>query len=153
VDSIYLRVPGVQPLECCDLLPADQRFKGLCWDDIEEFHLSEKKAREDAKTDDRRALTHFQAPVKAIVSGAVERAAAANKGLTKVAQLANVRENRMAERRRLVAEAATDDATLASKPEVADGASSGELPESYVPPSSPLDMLRKQRDANWSAHE
>ena len=153
VDSIYLRVPGVQPLECCDLLPADQRFKGVCWDDIEEFHLSEKRARDDAKTDDRRALTHFQAPVKAIVSSAVERASAANKGLTKVAQLANVRENRKAERRLLVAEAANDDAAQILKTEVADGTSSEELPEAYVPPSSPLDMLRQQREANWSAHE
>lgn len=153
VDSIYLRVPGVQPLECCDLLPADQRFKGLCWADIEEFHLSEKKARDDARTDDRRALTQFQAPVTAVVSTAVERAAAANKGLTKVAQFANVRENRSAERRLLVAEETIGDAAHVSKTEAADGASSGESPESYMPPSSPLDMLRKQREANWNAHE
>jgi putative transposase len=156
VDSIYLRIPDVQPLECCDLLPADQRLKGVCWADVEEFHLSEKKARDDARTVDRRALTNFQAPVDAIVSGAVERAAAANKGLTNAAQRGNVRENRKAEQRLLTAAAtsARADAAQVSKSGAADDASSpGELPASYVPPSSPLEMLRKQREANWSTHD
>ncbi|HEV2355265.1 MAG TPA: Mu transposase C-terminal domain-containing protein, partial [Puia sp.] len=154
VDVIYLRVPGVRTPERCELLPVDHRFKGLSWSDVEDFFLSQKEARDDSRTRDHQALADFHAPVAAIVKNAVAAATAANSGLTKAAQLCNVRENREAERRLESAAAST-----APKPGHNTGNGNGKasygdkLSSEYVPPPSPVEMLRKQRESKWNGNE
>jgi putative transposase len=155
VDTIYLRLPD-QTVERCDLLQVDHRFRGLCWGEVDDFFLSEEEARDRSRTADRQALANFHAPVEDVVKRAAKAASVANEGLTKAEQLRNVRKNREAERR-LNSTSCVSNATAGLGPlaevngeEVHAKAGSGNrAPHEYVPPPSPVEMLRKQREATW----
>jgi len=154
VDAIYLRIPGVKMPERCELLQIDRRFKGLSWPDVEDFFRSQKEARGNSRTSDHQALADFHAPVEAIVKNAVAAAATANSGLTKAEQLRNVRENRKAERRLESAATSTTPKPMQSTNNGNGKPNFGEEPsKDYVPPPSPVEMLRKQREAKWNGNE
>jgi len=126
---------------------------------VDDFILSQKEAQEDSRTSDLQSRANLQVQVEAIVKNAVEQAATANHGLSKSARLRNVRSNREEERRRDCAAAVTKPAIGPARAvgNNGDGEGSplghGDTAEAYVPPPSPLQMLRKQRASKWSKND
>ena len=158
VDTIFLRLSGVQSIKPCQLLEADKRFQGLSWPDVDDFILSQKEAREDSRTSDLQLRANFQVKGEAVIKPAIEEAAAANHGLTKSAQRRDVRKNREEELRLDYAAAAADAAVESAKVEDnGNGEGSplgnGHASDAYVPPPSQLEMLRQQREAKWRSDE
>ncbi|HEY5915111.1 MAG TPA: transposase [Verrucomicrobiae bacterium] len=158
VDVIFLRTPGSGLVEPCHLLETDRRFAGVSWSDVDDFYLSQEEAQAQGKPNDQQSRAKFQAQGEAIVDKAAKQAAVANLGLTKAARLRGVRGNREEERRRDAAEAVNKIGAVASAPlHNGNGENSapgeGQKSEAYVPPPSPLEMLRKQREARLNAHE
>lgn len=155
-DTIFLRMPGSGLVEPCQLLEADRRFAGISWSDVDDFYLSQQEAQADDKTSDLQARANFQAQAQAIVDKAVREAAAANLGLTKAARLRDVREHRKTERLKDWAQNVATQPTPVISSGNGNGAhasSESEPEKNYIPPSSPLEMLRKQREAQWNNHE
>jgi hypothetical protein len=138
VDVMFIRTTkGIEP---CHLIEADQRFAGKPWEEIEDLELQQAEARACSKTADLQSTVDHQAQVDAVIEKAVKEAAIANQGLTKAARLRGVRENRKEERLK-------DWAQSTGGQNVNNGDSSIYQPHStaeYVPPPSPLDMLRRQ---------
>ena len=157
VDTILLRLSKGGGLEPCQLTDADQRFAGKSWEEIDDFVLLQTEDREREKTVDLQSRVDHQAHVDAVVSKAVEEAAAANHGLTKAARLRGVRENRKAERLNDWAQSVDTAATPRSAGSNRNGSpstpSESKPENSYVPPPSHLEMLRKQREAKLNDHE
>lgn len=158
VDTIFLRMPGVTSIEPCQLLEANQRFRGLSWPDVENFFLSQQEVREDSKTSDLQSRTNFRVQVETIVKNASREADAANRGLNKSARLRGVRKNRDEERSRDFAAAVGNAMNGPAKvPGNGNGdgspLSDGHTTEAYVPPPSPLEMLRKQHESKWRIDE
>ena len=154
VNTLFLRKPGVALCDPCQLLEAELRFEGLSWPYVDDFFLSQREDQEDSKTTDLRSRTNYQTQVDAIVKGASEEAAAANRGLTKGARIRDVDKNREAERRQDFT-AAVGNAMNAPANGSGDGSQlgNGRTAEAYVPPPSPLEMLRKQRESKWNDDE
>jgi hypothetical protein len=156
VDTILLRLPNGGGLESCRLTEADQRFAGKPWEEIQHLALSQAEARDQSRTADLQSRVDHQAHVDAIVGKAVTEATAANAGLTKAARQRGVRENRKAERRKDWAEA-----VATPVPGNVNGygnsskrvATPAQAQNDYVPPPSPIEMLRKQRELNWRSDE
>jgi len=155
VDTILLRLPNGGGLESCYLTQADQRFAGKSWDEIEDLGQLQAEARDRSKTADLQTRVNHQAQVEAIVSTAVKEAEAANQGLTKVARLTGAREN--SRRERLKDWQQTRSAQTAEASANGNGNGTTEVnmttQSEYVPPPSPLEMLRKQRESNWNNNE
>ena len=157
VDTILLRLPHCGGIESCHLIDADQRFAGKPWEEIDDLGQLQTEARDQSKTIDLQSRVDHQAHVDAVVGKAVGEAVAANKGLTKAARQRGVRENRKAERlqdwaQALAAQAApgsTGGNGNGSEPVAAEPTQS----KDYVPPSSPLEMLREQRESKWRNDE
>jgi len=157
VDTLLLRLPNGGGLESCCLTEADQRFTGRPWEEIDDLNLLQTEARDQSKTADLQSRVDHQAHVDAVVGKAVMEAAAANVGLTKAARQQGVRENRKAERLKDWAQ------TVATpQPPGLNGgngnssersATESKLQSDYVPPPSPLEMLRKQRESKWRNDE
>lgn len=158
VDMIYLRLPGSGSVEPCQLLEADQRFKGVSWADVADFELSQKEMRESTSTRDLQVRAELHAHVDAVVKNAKTESAAANHGLTKSARLGGVRKNRAEERR--------SDGALTGAQAARESAGEGNngtgaavvsgvdhSSEAYVPPPTLLDMLKRQREAKWRKDE
>ena len=151
VDKIFLRNSDGRTIEPCELLKADHRFLGSSWEDIENFFLSQKEAKENYRTGDLQSRVNFESQVEAIVKNAQAESAAANRGQTKAARLRGVDENREQERRlEYATKAAIDPDSIRNN----GGSGVADLKsESYVPPHSGLDMLRQQREEIWKTHE
>jgi hypothetical protein len=157
VDTLLLRLPHGGGLEQCHLTEADQRFAGKPWEETDDLRLVQTEARDHSKTTDLQSRVDHQAHVDAVVRNAVKEAAIANQGLTKAARQRGVRENRKAERLKDWAQ------TAATKPPSVSEAGNGngsehpamesKLQSNYVPPPSPLEMLRKQRESKWKNDE
>ena len=151
VDKVFLRTSDGRPTEPCDLLPADQRFRGASWPEVEDFFLSQKEVQENSMSNDLQSRANFQSQVEKIVKNAQAESAADNRGLTKVARLRGVDKNREQERcLEYATKAAIDPDSIRNNEEsgVNDLKS-----ETYVPPPSDLDMLRQQRDKIWNTDE
>lgn len=157
VDIILLRLPRGAGLEECRLIEAERRFLGKSWEEVDDLLYGQKQARENSETVDLQAQVDYQAQVDATVAHAVEEAAAANRGRTKAQRLRGVRKNRKVER-------LADWKLKEGTPESADTLSTdtdggddppprGQPPNAYVPPLSPLAMLRRQREARWKTDE
>lgn len=158
VQKTFLRTEDNRSNEECLLVEADQRFLGCSWADVEDFFVSQKEAQEATRTNDFASRTELHEYRGDIVRGAIQKAAAANESLPKSARLSHVKENRAVERRMIagpVANFASDpgpavlDETAPQKHLSANGNAEAE----YVPPASPLDMLRRQREKAWAQNE
>jgi hypothetical protein len=151
VDMILLRLPHGGGLESCFLTQADQRFAGKSWEEIQDLDHLQAEARDRSKTEDLQKRVDHQALAQAIFSNAVKEAEAANQGLTKAARLRGVRENSRGERLKDWQQTA---APVGNNGNDSAGTKIVPMTESeYVPPSSPLEMLRKQRESRWNNDE
>ena len=154
VDTILLRLPNGGGLEPCRLTEADQRFAGKPWEEIQDLGLIQDEARDRCKTSDLQSRVDHQAQVDAIVGKAVTEATAANAGLTKAARHRGVRDNRKAERLKDWAEAVATPVPGNGNGNGSEGAATPvQLQKDYVPPPSPIEMLRKQRELHWRSDE
>ncbi len=151
VDTILLRLPHGGGLEPCYLTQADQRFAGKSWEEIQDLDHLQEEARDRAKTEDLQKRVNHQAEAQAIFANAVKEAEAANQGLTKAARLRGVMENSRVERLRDWEQTA---APMGDNGNNTTAANIVPMTESeYVPPPSPLEMLRKQRESQWRNDE
>lgn len=150
VDVLFLRGVGGGRIEPCKLLEPDQRFQHLSWAEVDDFFLSQKEAREGSKSQDLQSKAVFHANRDAIVGHAIEQGAIANQGLTKAARLRGVLENRKAEMQAGSAVAMSQargdaPAPAALAPDDKSPAEPAADLNNYVPPPSPLEMLRAER--------
>lgn len=158
VDTVFLRLPHGGGLELCRLTAADQRFAGKSWEEVEDYGELQAEARDRSKTTDLQRQVDHQAHAEAIFKNAVAAADAANRGLTKAERLRDVRENGQQERlhdwEQTKEEVETKATSLnGSADESAESKIVPMAEPEYIPPASPLEMLRKQRESQWRDHE
>lgn len=149
VETLFLCVKGVPRPETCQLVAAEERFKGRPWIDVEDHFRSQDQGKELAATSDQQATAEFRARIESIVSQAQENTAAARDGRqSKRARIKGIRANRQAERAHDEAQSILrDKETIVPLPTpVHQGQTNA---DSYVPPASPLDQLKLLRDRQW----
>ena len=158
VDVLFLRGLGGGRIEPCKLLEADQRFQHLSRAEVDDFFLSQKEVIDGSKSHDLQSKAVFHANRDAIVSHATEQGAIANHGLKKAARLRGFRENRKAEMQADSAAAMSQargdaPAPAALAPDANGPAGPAADHNNYVPPPSPLEMLRAERASKWKPNE
>jgi len=149
VNEIFLRAPDCRSVETCRLAQAERRFLNKTWAEVDDFIKSQKIVVEASRTQDVQSTFNLQAQVGAIVGSANEKAAVANRGLTKAAKLRGVRENRRMEQGMMAQPTLTHSPNGESDPDTAvknhQVAENGDSVQ-YIAPPSHLDLLRKQVD-------
>lgn len=151
VDDFHLRLKGGRTFEKCELTPADQRFAGCDWYDVEDYFARSKQDARDYEPEYRQAMAEVRAMSNRIVDEAVTMTKEALAGDTRSKkERTSTRENRKAlkehERKHgphaLPAEATNNiDPTPTSDSLGKPPAGAG-----YIPPAKPFDLLRQSRE-------
>jgi hypothetical protein len=156
VDRIHLRLDRGRHFVTCDLTPADRRFQGRDWYEMQEYFALERQAEKDAETEVQQSKADHHAVVNSIIAEGTKmtNAALAEAGLSNNARIKGIRNNRKAlkshERKNGAGEAAEKSS---SKPQ--DSMDKGKVVKfrkpskpddpGYVPPARPYDELREAR--------
>lgn len=153
VDSIYLRPKPGKELVRCTLTPADRRFQGRDWYEMQQHFARDRQEAKAAETDSQQAAADFHSRINRIEEAGARGTTEAwgNEKPSKAARLAGIRPNRESlknhERKQRVgtsqqlpadaAVATVIPMKLPNKPPAPDG---------YVAPARPYDELREARE-------
>lgn len=150
LDIVYLRLDGGRRVEPCYLLDRDKVFQGCDWYESLDYLGLQKQAEQSAITRQQQVEAEFHAQIERIVGPAREQAEQARRGQSKSSRLRGIRGNRQVERER----ERQDKVWLLAREETISTQTEGEdvqvdqskeTEQEYVPPSQPIDQLRKLR--------
>ena len=147
-DVIYLRLEDGQRIEPCYLLDKDKTFQGRDWYESLDYFELQKQAQQSARTRQQQTEAEFHAQIEQIVTPAREQAKQARAGQSKRSRLLRIRENRQEERQRERQDGARSFPADETRGQPATGGGPREnlaAEHEYVPPSRPIDQLRKLR--------
>lgn len=150
LDIVYLRLDGGRQVEPCYLLDRNKVFQGCDWYESLDYLELQKQAEQSAITRQQQAEAEFHAQIERIVGPAREQAEKVRRGQSKSSRLRGIRGNRQVERER----ERQDKVWLLAREETISTQTEGEdvqvdqskeTEQEYVPPSQPIDQLRKLR--------
>ncbi len=166
VEDVHLRLKRGRAFEQCMLTPADQRFSGCDWYDVEDYFARSKQAAQDYEPTFRQAMAELHAQANGIVNEgtAMTRKALAGDARSKKERTGNIRENRKAlkshERKHGMHQVGSEDDSAqhgqangsasdnkAASPALPpDPLSKPQVTSGYVPPARFTEELRKARE-------
>ncbi|MGH9841725.1 MAG: Mu transposase C-terminal domain-containing protein [Blastocatellia bacterium] len=152
IETIYLHLDGGRRLESCRLVEASRAFRGRDWHEVMDYFAREKQREAAARGRGQQSQAALNAQQDRIISAAMEKtdAARAVTGYqSKRARTAGIRDNRQEERRQERERQAwrldaPPESEVAETPQ-----ETGE--ETYVPPASHVEDLRRLCERQWGA--
>ncbi len=152
VDDFHLRLKRGRAFEQCVLTPADKRFTGCDWYDVEVYFARSEQNAKDYEPEHRQKMAEFRAMSNQIVNEAIAMTQDALAGDTrsKKARTSNIRENRNAlkayERKHGNHALPQATANIMEPPVPNDPLSKSPASTGYIPPAKPFDELRQARE-------
>jgi hypothetical protein len=154
IETVYLRLDDNGQLEPCRLVEASRAFRGRDWHEVMDYFAREKQSAAAARGRSQQTRAALNAQKDRIISAAMEKtdAARAVAGYqSKRARTAGIRDNRQEERRQ---ERERQAWRLDASPENEDAETPREAgEETYVPPASHVEELRRLRERLWGSKE
>lgn len=150
IETVYLHLDNRQQLEPCRLLDASGAFRGRDWHEVIDHFAWEKQSVAAARGRSQQTQAALNAQQDQIISAAIEKTDAARAAApyqSKRARTEGIRDNRQEEQRQEREQQAwrLDDPLENESKEAQQ--QPGE--ESYVPPASHAEALRRMRDRQW----
>ena len=154
---IYLRLPGAKVPIVCRLMDQNSPFRRLGWAEIEKFFDALQLQKERSRTNDLQAQAAFDASVQAVVkeSRTQAKVAASEIKQSNAARLRNIREHRSLENDLDNPSGSSRNESLENAPVDSNehALQSAEAPNDYISPPNDFELLRKERDEQWTEYE
>jgi hypothetical protein len=152
IETLYLRLDGNEQLERCRLLEASRTFRGRDWHEVIDYFAVEKQSAAAARGRSQQSQAALNAQQDRIIRAAMEKTDAARKTgdyQSKRARTAGIRDNRKEEQRQ---ERERQSWQFDAPPENENAETLQKTSdETYVPPASHVEALRKLREQQWKS--
>ncbi len=154
IETVYLHLDNRQQLEPCRLLDASRAFRGRDWHEVIDHFAREKQSAAAARGRSQQTQAALNAQQDQIISAAIEKTDAARAAAgyqSKRTRTEGIRDNRQEEQQQEREQQAWRlDAPPENDPQET-LRQTGE--ESYVPPASHAEALRRLRERQWEPKE
>lgn len=154
IDTIYLQIKGSKEFEVCRLVERNRVFRGRDLYEVVDYSFREKQNADAAESLKQQSQADLNAQQQAIIKDAMEKTDAARKvssHQSKSKQVANIRGNRKKEQELEQSQQGWKLDSFSESESI--NVSEEKTEDTYIPPASLLDLIRKSHEELWVEEE